>query len=154
VRAELKKRNQSRLIFLFLDDYVYVSLHFCMPSTVRISAAAHRSLAQIAEQTHTSLQETLDRAIEHERRRLLLERKNVAYLKLRQNKKQWQAWRAELRQLDATLTDGIRSDMAYPHRGEIWLSDLRPTRGGSKPVAAQCLSARLISLMLARRIWS
>lgn len=30
------------------------------------------------------------------------------------------------------------SDMAYPHRGEIWLADLRPTRGreqtGRRPV--------------------
>ena len=53
------------------------------------------------------LQETLGPAIEHERRRLLLERTNLAYLKLRQNKKKWQAWRAELRQLDATLSEGI-----------------------------------------------
>jgi predicted transcriptional regulator len=78
-----------------------------MPSTIRISSAAHRSLAEMAEQTDTSLQEMLDRAIEHERRRLLLERTNLAYSKLRQNKKAWHAWRAELRQLDATLSDGI-----------------------------------------------
>jgi len=78
-----------------------------MPSTIRISAAAHRSLAKMAEQTNTSLQEMLDRAVEHERRRLLLERTNLAYSKLRQNKKAWEAWRAELRQLDATLSDGI-----------------------------------------------
>ena len=61
----------------------------------------------MAEETNTSLQEMLDRAIEHERRRLLLERTNLAYSKLRQNKKAWQAWRAELQQLDATLSDGI-----------------------------------------------
>jgi hypothetical protein len=78
-----------------------------MPATVRISSTAHRSLAQMAEQTNSSLQETLDRAIENERRRLLLERTNQAYSKLRQNKKAWKAWRAELRELDATLSDGI-----------------------------------------------
>jgi len=78
-----------------------------MPSTIRISRTAHRSLAQMAEDANTSLQEMLDQAIENERRRLLLERTNVAYLKLRQNKKAWKAWRAELRQLDATLSDGI-----------------------------------------------
>ena len=49
----------------------------------------------------------LDQAIENERRRLLLERTNVAYSKLRQNKKAWKAWRAELRQLDANVNDGI-----------------------------------------------
>jgi hypothetical protein len=41
----------------------------------------------MAEQTNTSLQEMLDQAIENERRRLLLERTNLAYSKLRQNKK-------------------------------------------------------------------
>lgn len=78
-----------------------------MPATIRISVTAHRSLAKMAEQTNTSLQEMLDRAVENERRRLLLERTNLAYAKLRQNKKAWKAWRAELRQLDATLSDGI-----------------------------------------------
>ncbi len=78
-----------------------------MPSTIRISSMAHRSLAQMAEDTNTSLQEMLDQAVENERRRLLLERTNLAYSKLRQDKKAWKAWRAELRQLDATLSDGI-----------------------------------------------
>jgi len=77
-----------------------------MPATIRISSTAHRSLAKMAEQTNT-LQEMLDRAVENERRRLLLERTNLAYSKLRQNKKAWKAWQAELRQLDATLNDGI-----------------------------------------------
>src|SRR5262245_54283670 len=58
-----------------------------MRATVRISSTAHRSLAQMAEQTNSSLQETLDRAIENERRRLLLEQTKQAYAKLRQNKK-------------------------------------------------------------------
>lgn len=53
------------------------------------------------------MQEVLDEAIEQQRRRLLLERTNFAYAKLRQDKKAWQAWQAELRQLDATLSDGI-----------------------------------------------
>jgi mRNA-degrading endonuclease RelE of RelBE toxin-antitoxin system len=78
-----------------------------MPATIRISSTAHRSLAQMAEETNSSLQETLDRAVENERRRLLLERTNRAYSKLRENKKAWKAWRAELRQLDATLSDGV-----------------------------------------------
>ena len=61
----------------------------------------------MAKQTNSSFQETLDRAIENERRRLLLERVNQAYSKLRQDKKAWKAWQAELRQLDATLSDGV-----------------------------------------------
>ena len=78
-----------------------------MPATVRISPAAHQSLRQMAEETNSSLQEMLDQAIENQRRRLLLERANRAYAKLRQDKKAWRAWRNELRELDVTLTDGI-----------------------------------------------
>jgi hypothetical protein len=61
----------------------------------------------MAKETNSSLQEMLDQAIENQRRRLVIERTNLAYSKLRQNKKAWQAWQAELRQLDATLGDGI-----------------------------------------------
>jgi hypothetical protein len=61
----------------------------------------------MAKETNSSLQEMLDQAIENQRRRLVLERTNLAYSKLRQNKKAWQAWQAELRQLDATLSDGM-----------------------------------------------
>jgi predicted transcriptional regulator len=67
-----------------------------MAATVRISSTAHRSLVQIAEETNSSLQETLDRAIENKRRRRLLEQTNRAYSKLRQNKKAGKAWLAEL----------------------------------------------------------
>jgi len=59
----------------------------------------------MAKETNSSLQEMLEQAIENQRRRLLLERTNAAYSKLRKNKKAWQKWQAELRQLDATLSD-------------------------------------------------
>jgi len=78
-----------------------------MAATSRISPAAHQSLTQMAKETNSSLQEMLDQAIENQRRRLLLERTNLAYSKLRQNKKAWKAFRNELRKLDATLSDGI-----------------------------------------------
>jgi hypothetical protein len=78
-----------------------------MPAMVRISPASHQSLTQMAKETNSSLQEMLDQAIENQRRRLLLERTNLAYAKLRQNKKAWQAWQTELRQLDAALSDGL-----------------------------------------------
>jgi mRNA-degrading endonuclease RelE of RelBE toxin-antitoxin system len=78
-----------------------------MPATIRISPAAHQSLTKMARETNSTLQEILDQAIENQRRRLLLERANRGYAKLRQDKKAWEAWRAELRQLDATLSDGI-----------------------------------------------
>jgi predicted transcriptional regulator len=78
-----------------------------MPATVRISPGSHQSLAQMAKETNSSMQEMLDQAIENQRRRLLLEQTNLAYSKLHQNKKAWKAWQAELRQLGVTLSDGI-----------------------------------------------
>jgi hypothetical protein len=77
-----------------------------MPATIRISPAAHHSLAKMAKETNSSLQEMLDQAIENQRRRLLLERTNRAYATLRGNKKAWTQWCAELRTLDSTLSDG------------------------------------------------
>jgi hypothetical protein len=71
-------------------------------ATVRISAASHQSLMRMAKETNSSLQEVLDQAIENQRRRLVLERTSLAYAKLRQNKKAWQTWQVELRQLGAT----------------------------------------------------
>jgi len=78
-----------------------------MASTVRISAAAHRSLTQLAKETQAPLQQVLDRAIENERRRFFLERANHAYARLRENNTEWRKWQAELRELDHTVADGI-----------------------------------------------
>ncbi len=78
-----------------------------MPATVRISPTSHRSLTEMAKATNSSLQEMLDRSVENERRRLLLEGANLGYAKLRESKSAWKAWQTELRSLDGTLADGI-----------------------------------------------
>ena len=77
-----------------------------MQATIRISSTAHRSLAKMASKPILRCKKYSIGAVENERRRLLLERTNLAYSKLRQNKKAWKAWRTELRQSDATLNDG------------------------------------------------
>ena len=61
----------------------------------------------MAKETNSSLQEMLDQAVEYQRRRLVLERTNVAYAQLRENKASWREWQAELRQMEVTLADGI-----------------------------------------------
>ena len=78
-----------------------------MPEMVRITPAAHRHLVALARQSNLTLQQVLERAIEHERRRLLLENANAQYSKLRGNKRAWREWKRELEQLDSTLNDGI-----------------------------------------------
>ncbi|MDQ2824601.1 MAG: toxin-antitoxin system protein [Verrucomicrobiota bacterium] len=78
-----------------------------MPQMVRISPAAHRSLAALAKQSNSPLQEVLEEAIENERRRVLIENANAGYSKLRSDKKAWREWKRELLQWDSTLGDGI-----------------------------------------------
>jgi hypothetical protein len=78
-----------------------------VPSLVRISPKAHSHLAAIAKATNSSLQDTLDRAVENERRRLLLETANAAYAKLRASDSGWESYRTELRDLDSTVADGL-----------------------------------------------
>lgn len=78
-----------------------------MPATVRISPATHQASSEMARAKNSSLQQMLDQAVENERRRLLLEGTNLAYAKLRRDKKAWRAWQNELRPLDATLNDGL-----------------------------------------------
>jgi hypothetical protein len=78
-----------------------------MPANIRISPRTHRALAQIAEERSSSLQEALDRAVENERRHLLLERTNAAYAALRGDVDGWQQWVAELREFDTALSDGL-----------------------------------------------
>jgi hypothetical protein len=46
-------------------------------------------------------------ATDNQRRQLLVEQTNLAYAKLRENKKAWKAFRKELRELDATPSDGL-----------------------------------------------
>jgi hypothetical protein len=78
-----------------------------MPQMVRISPTAHQTLKEIAKQSRATLQQVLEHAIEAERRRVLLEKTNAGYSGLRANKKAWRDWKRELRQLDATVGDGI-----------------------------------------------
>jgi hypothetical protein len=78
-----------------------------MPEMVRISPGAHRALAAMAKQSNSSLQRVLEEAIENQRRRLLLEKANAGYAKLRANKKAWREWKRELQNLEATVHDGM-----------------------------------------------
>jgi hypothetical protein len=78
-----------------------------MPANIRISPTTHRALAQIAAERGSSLQEALDRAVENERRRLLLEGTNAAYATLRNDVDGWQQWVTELREFDTALGDGL-----------------------------------------------
>ena len=78
-----------------------------MPQMVRISPAAHQSLAALAKQRNSPLQQVLEEAIEQQRRLALIESANAGYAKLRADKKMWREWKRELQEWDGTLGDGI-----------------------------------------------
>ncbi len=78
-----------------------------MPQMVRISPSAHQTLSALAKQRNSPLQQVLEEAIEHERRRTLLAAANAGYARLRADKKAWQEWKRELAEMENTLSDGL-----------------------------------------------
>jgi hypothetical protein len=78
--------------------------------TVRIPAAVHQKLRQMAAQSGMSLSRTLEKAIEALRRQTLLEETNRAYAALRGDPKRWSEERAERAAWNATLADGLEDD--------------------------------------------
>ena len=106
----------------------------------------------MAKETNSTLKEMLDLAIENQRRQLLLSRTNLAYARLRKNKKAWKRFRNELRQLDATLSDGLYRAPTHAAARYGSLISILPA-GGSKPAAGQFLLSRSMPLMPARQTW-
>lgn len=76
--------------------------------TVRIKPETHAKLKFLAESSGESMPQTLERAIESLRRQMFLEQANVAYGKLRKDKKAWTKFQAEQRLWNRTLADGLK----------------------------------------------
>jgi hypothetical protein len=76
-------------------------------TTVRVSEPTHRTLRELSEQLDESMQGILDRAIEDNCRKRLLERANAAYAALRGNPEAWKDEQAEREVWEATLSDGL-----------------------------------------------
>ena len=74
-------------------------------TTIRIRAASHRSLKEIADASGQSLQDALDQAIEERRRTLYLEGVNADYAAL--NPKAFADFRKEIGAWDVTDLDGL-----------------------------------------------
>ena len=75
--------------------------------TVRIGMIAHRTLQALAEQTGTSMQSVLEKAIEEYQRKCFLDGLNADFAVLRGNPKAWQEEQKERAAWDATLADGL-----------------------------------------------
>ncbi len=78
--------------------------------TVRIPAAVHQKLRQMAAKSGTSLSRTLEKAVETLRRQTLLEETNRAYAALRADPHRWAEEQAERTAWETTLPDGLKDD--------------------------------------------
>jgi predicted transcriptional regulator len=78
--------------------------------TVRIPAAVHQKLRQMAAESGMSLSRTLERAVETLRRQTLLEKTNRAYAALRADPHRWAEEQTERTAWEATLPDGLKDD--------------------------------------------
>lgn len=75
-------------------------------TTVRISQNVLDMLKQIASQQNSNIQQTLERAVEEYRRKILLQEANVAYQELKNS----DGWKEELKEReawDSTLSDDL-----------------------------------------------
>lgn len=79
-------------------------------TTIRIRTETHELLQHMAKQSGTSMQAVLERALEAERRRRLLDAANLAYAALQADGDAASRYRQELDIWDATLEDGLEED--------------------------------------------
>lgn len=79
-------------------------------STVRISEMKRNMLRELATWTGEPMQTVLERAIEHYRRELFLERANAAFAALRNNAAAWKDELEERGEWDATIADGLEEE--------------------------------------------
>jgi hypothetical protein len=86
--------------------------------TVRISAASHRLLKELAEQTGETMGDVLDKALDLYRRKVFFEQLNAGYGELRADPNAWAEHLSERTLWDATLLDGLDP-------GERWTEDGR-----------------------------
>jgi hypothetical protein len=76
-------------------------------TTIRIRAASHQALKEIAAMTGRPLQDELDRAIEQRRRALYLEGVKADYEALNQDPKGMAEFQKEIAMWDSTRDDGL-----------------------------------------------
>jgi len=74
---------------------------------LRVSAATHDALQELARQDHISMQEVLGVAVEAYRRERLIAATNDAYAALRSNEPAWQEFQDDMAGLDGVLMDGL-----------------------------------------------
>ncbi len=81
-----------------------------MAEAVRIDAASHAALAEIARAKHIPLTEALARAVESYRREMLIQAMDADYASLREDPAAWAEEHAERRAWETTSADGLTDE--------------------------------------------
>ena len=79
-------------------------------TTVRLNRDTHERLKAIAQRTGEQLSAVMDRAIQQEERRLFWQRFHEDVARLRADPDAWAVYKADAKELEGTLMDGIDSD--------------------------------------------
>jgi hypothetical protein len=90
-------------------------------ATISVSLKTHRRLKAIAAETGELLPEVVNRVVEQEEQRLFWKRYRESIERLRADPEAWAAYKADARDLEGTLMDGLDTD-------EDWsfLSEAKP----------------------------
>jgi hypothetical protein len=77
---------------------------------MRVSAATHRKVKELAARRGTSMQEVVEEAVEQLRRQRFLEEANQAFAALRANPEAWAEEQEERALWEVTLADGLENE--------------------------------------------
>lgn len=78
-------------------------------TSIRVSTVTRSTLRALADESGSTVEQVLDKALKLYRRQKLLEETNAAYAALRADPEAWAEVEAERRAWDATLDDGLKS---------------------------------------------
>lgn len=81
-------------------------------TTIRIPAASHATLQELALEQGRTLGQVVNDAIERYAREQFLNGLNEDYARLQADPAAWAEWQAELISLEGTLLDGLADDPA------------------------------------------
>jgi len=93
-----------------IDAYIIVYYIVIMPQTIRIEPEAHRILTEIARETHTTLIETLSRAVTAYRREVFMQGLAGDFAALGADHEQWADEHAERLAWEETNADGLENE--------------------------------------------
>ncbi len=75
---------------------------------IRIRPAVYQKLREISAKTNSSMQDTLELAVDEYRRKVFFEEVNAAFARLKADPTAWEEEIAERAEWDVTLADGDR----------------------------------------------